>query len=140
VIVIDRVVGPWGHQLRWQAFSVRVPEADVELAIPPARIRQMQRMIANVWRRFAWLSHPEIYKQVRKEVRKNAAIVRDQKQQETSRQVWHELAPGAWRDDAFHTIVQWLHHKLEQRREGGGGFGGGGGAGGSAAAADSIEQ
>lgn len=28
----------------------------------------------------------------------------------------HALAPGAWRDDAFHTLLQWLYHKLEERQ------------------------
>ena len=154
VIVMDGVVGPWGHQLRWQAFSVRVREADIErlpeilLAIPPARVRQMQRMIANVWRRFAWLSHPEVYSQVVRAAQDNAGRVRFKKLTAPGRQVdpndvhcceddddeaeeaeagagggaraaerLHALKPGQWRDDAFHTLLQWLHHKLLERRQ-----------------------
>jgi len=110
-----------------QPFSVRVPEADVEqlpellIAIPPARIRQMQRAMAAVWHRFAWLSHPALHRIAREVMEENAKAAAekllwgDPLGQQT-RPWLKALRPGEWRDDAFHTIVQWLHHKLEQRR------------------------
>ncbi|GBF96649.1 exostosin-like glycosyltransferase [Raphidocelis subcapitata] len=135
VIVIDKVVGPWGHQLRWSAFSVRVAEADVgrlpEIlqAVPPDRVARMQRAAAAVWRRFAWLSHPVLVRGAGELLEANAraaaaaavngainATGSVQPQQQAQQAGW--LRPGAWRDDAFHTILQWLHHKLAQREAG----------------------
>jgi hypothetical protein len=127
VIVIDRVVGPWGHQLRWPAFSVRVPEADAErlpeilTAIPPDRVRRMQRAGAAVWRRFAWLSHPALHRLARAALAANAAAAAeaaayDEPLGQRTRPWLRPLRRGGWRDDAFHTLLQWLHHRLQQRR------------------------
>jgi hypothetical protein len=141
VIVIDGVVGPWGHQLRWRAFGVRVPEADVErlpeilAAIPPARVRRMQRAAAAVWRRFAWLSHPAVLRQAHELIAANAAPGANNTTNRSSssnsdadEEVFRPrpLAHGGWRGDAFHTLLEWLHHKLALR---GGGSGSGGGIG-----------
>ncbi|GBF90959.1 exostosin-like glycosyltransferase [Raphidocelis subcapitata] len=167
VIVIDRVVGPWGHQLRWSAFSVRVAEADAErlpellTAIPEARVRAMQRTLATVWRRFAWMSHPELHRQLRTLAASNS---RAAEAAEAARpkadgggggggggdgnssggggaaqraQALHALAPGAWRDDAFHTLLQWLYSKLQQR---GARDGRGGGGGNSSAHAEAVAE
>jgi hypothetical protein len=128
VIVIDKVVGPWGHQLRWQAFSVRVAEADVArlpeilTAIPPDRVTRMQRAAAAVWRRFVWLSHPVLVRGAGELIQSNARAVaangtaNPTGSGDAQQPAWlRPLPPGAWRDDAFHTILQWLHHKLSQR-------------------------
>ena len=176
VIVIDGVVGPWGHQLRWRAFSVRVREADVArlpeilLAIPPARVARMQRALAGVWRRFAWLSHPWLLRQARELQAVNerarrrllegradgggggggggggnssaAADEADAAAMEAARPPWlRGLRRGEWRDDAFGSVVQWLHHKLRQREAAAAGAGGGApdGGGGGAAGAGAAE-
>ncbi|KAI8474753.1 MAG: exostosin-like glycosyltransferase [Monoraphidium minutum] len=128
VVVIDKVVGPWGHQLRWQAFSVRVAQADtprlpeILLAISNDRVRQMQRAMAAVWHRFAWLGHPLLHRQAREVAAANAAAAAETRTKgllgaDADDKPWlRPLAPGQWRDDAFGTVMQVLHHKLEQRR------------------------
>ncbi|GBF90972.1 exostosin-like glycosyltransferase [Raphidocelis subcapitata] len=142
VIVIDRVVGPWGHQLRWSAFSVRVAEADAErlpellTAIPPDRVRRMQRAMAAVWRRFVWLSHPALHRLALEAMEANAEAAAEAAKWgdplgQRTRPWLRPLQRGDWRDDAFQTVLQWLYSKLQQR-QGGGGVGAGGGGGGGA--------
>ncbi len=142
MIVIDRVVGSWGHQLRWPAFSVRVAESDVDrlpeilTAIPPKKISRMQRAAAAVWRRFAWLSHPVLLRRARelqqaarlKAAESGAGQTEGRDDEEAQQAVWArgQLGFGEWQDDAFGTIMQWLYHKLQQRQ--GAAAGGEGGA------------
>jgi hypothetical protein len=116
----------------------------------------MQRAMAAVWTRFAWLAHPELHRLAVKEMKGNAEQYHYMRQWEDPygqrTMPWlRPLGPGGWRDDAFHTILQWLHHKLEKRgqalqqqartqeqqtaRELGGGAAGGGGPGTGAAQA-----
>ena len=141
MIVIDRVVGPWGHQLRWPAFSVRVAEAEVArlpeilTAVPPDRVRRMQRAMAAVWRRFAWLSHPALHRMALDALAANAEAAAEMERYgepfgQQDRPWLRPLARGEWQDDAFRTLLQWLHHKLLQRDAAARASGGGGGSGG----------
>lgn len=132
---MDNVAGPWGHQLRWPAFSVRVAEADAErlpeilLSIPPERYARMRRAAAAVWTRFAWLRHPAIGRLARRQMEENVRAVAELRPWlepfEQQRARWlRPLARGDWRRDAFSTLMAWLHHKMLQRGGGGGGGGG----------------
>ena len=116
---------------------MRVPEADVErlpellAAIPPDRVRRMQRAMAAVWRRFAWLSHPALHRMALETLDANAEVATEAAKWgdplgQRTRPWLRPLQRGEWRDDAFHTVLQWLYHKLQQRQGGGGANGGGG--------------
>jgi hypothetical protein len=60
----DAVRPPFDGALRWRDFALELREADAErlpellAAVPPARIAEMQRRLALLWHRYAWLSHP----------------------------------------------------------------------------------
>lgn len=91
----------------------------------------MQRAMAAVWRRFAWLAHPLLLRQARELVAHNsktAGELRAQGKGNTAREArWlRALGNGEWQDDAFYTIMQWLYSKLEERGRGWGGAAGGG--------------
>lgn len=60
VIIQDNVHLAFESILDFPAFSLRIPQADMErvpdilLAVPPARVAELQRGLAKVWRRWGW--------------------------------------------------------------------------------------
>jgi hypothetical protein len=66
VIVIDIAVGPWGAELDWETFSIRIHSQNISnipailKAVPMITIKSIQDKLASIWHRFAWLSHPLI--------------------------------------------------------------------------------
>ena len=110
-----------------------MPQADVSrlpailTSIPPDRVRRMQRAGAAVWRRFAWLSHPELHRLAVRELRGNVEQIEYMRKWEDpygqrGRPWLRPLQPGGWRGDAFSSVMDWLRHKLQQRaRRGEGG-------------------
>lgn len=97
--------------------------------VEPFQLQNMQRRISRVWQRLAWLDHPlvlaqaaevmrtnlEKYKWIDKEQRRMEKLVQQGKMTDT-------IFPNGIRlmrradaeDDAFNTVMQWLHHKAQQ--------------------------
>ena len=126
VIVIDLAVGPWGHQMQWDKFSVRIHSnesariPEILKAISPAHIERMQQNLAQVWYRQAWLSHPQWSKDARSFMRENRKVKAEWKRlnktDEVDKKPW--IKPLSFEDtenDAFNTLLQWLHHKLSDK-------------------------
>jgi hypothetical protein len=126
VIVIDMAVGPWGHQMQWDRFSVRIHSNDsaripeILKAMSPEAIENMQRNLAQVWHRQAWLSHPQWSSDARVVLVRNRAVKADWKRQnktdESEVKPWiRTLSFEDTENDAFNTLIQWLHYKLTER-------------------------
>ena len=122
--------------LDWEAFSIRIPEADAERlpellhAVPEARVAEMQAALARVWHRFAWSGYRAYHaglRGIQQANRQRAEAEATQQRQQQQRQQQGggggkqplslpasvpNLEPG--RDDAFSTLMQWLHWRRQQ--------------------------
>ena len=109
------------------AFTIRIPQADCErlpdilAAVPESRRLEMQRNLANVWQRFTYSSYRPFAKLFREEQARNAASAAtapaaaagDAEPLSLPATV-PDLDPTA--DDAFSTIMQWLHSRIDATR------------------------
>ncbi len=109
VVIQDNVHMIFESILDWEAFSIRVPEAQIEqlpqllLAITPERLAAMQAALAKVWHRFAWFSHGAIRQQLSSVGR--FGINSTNRSPKLKR---------AFRNDAHHTLVQWLAGRMNK--------------------------
>jgi len=119
--------------LDWRAFSLRVPERDaasvvrIVRAVPPARVAAMQDALGRVWHRFAYVSHPAERRLAEGAAagaasRRAAAAAAGSNTTFASRP--HPFEGDITRDDAFATILQFLHSRMAASRAGGDGGGG----------------
>jgi hypothetical protein len=73
----DAVKPPFDGALRWRDFSLEVKESDAEklpellAAVPAARVAEMQRRLALLWHRYAWLAHPLLRRAADEGLRRN---------------------------------------------------------------------
>ena len=124
------------------AFTVRIAQADAErlpeilLAIPQEKRQEMRAALARVWQRFTYSSYRPYAKRFRELQQQHAAVAgaakerqqqqqqqqEQQEQQERRRQPEQlslpatvpDLDPTA--DDAFGTIMAWLHSRIPHTR------------------------
>ena len=98
----------------------KLPEILAE--VPESRRLEMQQNLANVWQRFTYSSYRPFAKLFREEQARNlakaatAAIIAaagDAEPPSLPARV-PDLDPTA--DDAFHTIMQWLHGRIDTTR------------------------
>ena len=105
------------------AFTLRIAEADAEKlpqilqAIPQQRVEALQRRIGQVWQRYAWSSYHTYAPTIRRYKESNWA--------EGERRIAEGGKDGLSlparvppsvdlaRDDAFHTLMQWLYARLK---------------------------
>lgn len=106
VVVMDNVHAVFESILDWDTFGMRIRESSVEhlpeilMAVPDDRIQRMQRALAKMWHRFAYLSHPKLKQSVAEAM-------------ESARQRFM-----LWEDDALGTIMQWLHSRIDAVKSG----------------------
>ncbi|KAG1665163.1 hypothetical protein FOA52_005544 [Chlamydomonas sp. UWO 241] len=113
VVIMDRVHAVHESILDWDMFSVRVAESEVEslpqilAAISDARVRRMQARLSRVAHYFVYNTGqlPNfIFRSIHAGNAGGKAPADD-----------HPL----WGDDAFATIMQWLHSRIGRARGGG---------------------
>ena len=107
--------------LDWSEFSIRIPERDAARVVrilrevPPERVEAMQDALGKVWHRFAYLSHPA-------EIRKAQEARQTNEQQQAGAATAgfasrpHPYTGDLVKDDAFSTIMQWLHSRMLHNR------------------------
>ena len=118
-------------------FTLRIPQADLErlpqilLAVPEERRHEMRRHLARVWQKFAYSSYrpyAKRFREVQKEnLRLRAEAAADgaggggagsssigSSEPVSLPDTVEDLDPAA--DDAFGTIMAWLHSRIEATR------------------------
>jgi hypothetical protein len=108
-------------------FTVRIPQADAEklpqllAAIPQERRQRMRRALAHVWHRFAYSSYGPYARRVKElQTRHVAAAAGDDGggggavAAASLPEPVPDLDPE--RDDAFLTIMAWLHSRIPATR------------------------
>ncbi|KAG2424862.1 hypothetical protein HYH02_015125 [Chlamydomonas schloesseri] len=136
VIVMDNVSAVFEEQLDFSSFSIRVGEAEAELAylperlqsVPPKILEGMQKKLRTVWQRYAYVSHPLIASETQRVIDNNVAMWRqkiladmaagtagpDAAERMTARLGDKAVYPA--QDDAFQTILQWLASRIADSR------------------------
>lgn len=93
--------------------------------IPQQRIESMQRALARVWHRFVYASHPHLQTAIRRQQgeikHQEAAAFAAAQPVEEMPPVDGSLLPQRFTgqlgtDDAFATIMQWLHSRINATR------------------------
>ncbi|KXZ54467.1 hypothetical protein GPECTOR_4g532 [Gonium pectorale] len=130
VVVMDGVRGVFEDQLDFSSFSIRVREDELEglparlAAVPDKVLARMQQRIRTVWHRYVYASHPLIAKTLQGAINGNVGawrqqILRDMADAKAGPEAVERVAsrmaerasfPAA--DDAFNTILMWLHARL----------------------------
>ena len=125
VVVMDNVTEAFESILDWRQFSIRINESDIEKtpqilrSIGEPLILQMQRSIAKVWQRFAW---------TRSAMHRSVMPGMYRENQRKNRELWggapelpsehhfrsRERYPV--HEDAFSTLMQWLHGRIQHTR------------------------
>ena len=122
VLIMDEVQVSFESVVDLSTFTIRIPEADAEKlpdilqAVTQERREEMQRALARVWQRFTYSSYLPYARQFR-----------DLQQQHAAQRPAHgggadakpmslpeaavDVDPAA--DDAFGTIMAWLHSRIE---------------------------
>lgn len=119
VVIKDNVHDVFESILEWSSFSVRVAEKDVDkvldilLAIPDRTLAAMQAHLGKVWHRFRYVSTNLIKTDT-------ANILRQNKMHPHGKDVGallpHPFVGEPHVDDAFSTILQWLHSRIPATR------------------------
>ncbi|KAG2444184.1 hypothetical protein HYH02_009122 [Chlamydomonas schloesseri] len=126
VMVIDGVHMKFETLFDVDSFSIRIPEADVAniltilKAVPPARIRAMQISLGQVWHRYRYAALPGIANTTRAIMASNEADPLSREADALSRSRDRRY-PRPFKgdpavDDAFSTIIQWLHSRIPDTR------------------------
>ncbi|GIL54494.1 hypothetical protein Vafri_10025 [Volvox africanus] len=125
LVVMDEVHAVFESVLDWESFSIRIREDDAVLtavpellmSISPERLAKMQRNLARVWHRFAYTAGPILRKTVEYTVKLNTeklpAGVEGPVPQDSP---YHPVTSFPYKDDAFHTIIQWLYQRIPHTR------------------------
>ncbi|KAL4438037.1 hypothetical protein ABPG77_004258 [Micractinium sp. CCAP 211/92] len=121
VIIQDNVHLAFESILDFPAFSLRIPQADMErvpdflLAVPPARVAELQRGLAKVWRRFAYSGYkPYLAETLRHRKRYQEELANNpegnQSEGPEALRPLQEYDPA--QGDALETIFAWLHSRI----------------------------
>ncbi|KAG2450529.1 hypothetical protein HYH02_005030 [Chlamydomonas schloesseri] len=126
VIIADRVHAVFDSVLDVNAFSVRVPEADVHRVmeilrgISDIKIRLKQSRLGQVWHRYRYGALPGLRSDLLRNMKLNAhEPLLAEAANNTPR--WRVSPPRPFKgdpavDDAFGTIIQWLHSRIDYTR------------------------
>lgn len=119
MVIIDDVHVSFESIVDLSQFGLRVNSSEVErlpeilLAVTPQRREELQRNLARVWHRFSYSSYRpylarirELQEQYRPEGAANGTL--------SLPEAVPDLDPE--RDDAFHTIMAWLHSRIPATR------------------------
>ncbi|KAG2437847.1 hypothetical protein HXX76_005465 [Chlamydomonas incerta] len=130
VVIMDNVHAVFESILDWESFSIRIREDDAALealpqlleAVPPERVAKMQRNLARVWHRFAYATGPVMAAHLKRIAAGAPAAVPASEAalaaaSLTARDTpFRPLPAYPVADDAFHTILQWLYHRINETR------------------------
>ncbi|MEW5317214.1 MAG: hypothetical protein WDW38_008534 [Sanguina aurantia] len=109
--------------LNYSSYGVTVAEKDVKdivqilKAIPERQVHSMQAHIGRVWHRFRWATTPLLESELRRRLGEHAPILADG----TDHEPITPLYPLPFRgdptmDDAFDTVLQFLHSRINATR------------------------
>ncbi|KXZ53467.1 hypothetical protein GPECTOR_7g917 [Gonium pectorale] len=122
VIIIDDVHVVFESILDVESFAVRIAEADIDRileilkAIPERTIRSKQAHLGKVWHRYRYGSLPGLASELRQLMDSNE---REQERSAANSTAVHLPRPfkgDPTVDDAFATILQWLHSRIPHTR------------------------
>ncbi|KXZ53464.1 hypothetical protein GPECTOR_7g914 [Gonium pectorale] len=126
VIIMDDVQLKFESVLEVDSFSVRIAESeaanvlDVLQAIPPKRIRSMQAHLGQVWHRYRYANLPGVAAEIRAYMTSNAndPLSKEAAALSATKEI---RLPRPFKgdpsvDDAFATIMQWLHSRIPHTR------------------------
>ncbi|GLC34055.1 hypothetical protein PLESTB_000832400 [Pleodorina starrii] len=125
LVIMDNVHAVFESILDWDSFSIRIREDDAALAalpelltaVPPERLAKMQRNLARVWHRFTYASGPYLEAAVERAFEGNAKTLGNVSLGPVPPDSPFQRATSfPTRDDAFHTILQWLYHRIPDTR------------------------
>lgn len=127
VVIQDDVDTSFATVVDWSRFSIRVREADVGRIVKivkdvtPECVVDMQKALAEVWHRFVYASHPHIRKLVRERQHGPLAQIDKANVGQAGAAAGYASHPHPHRgelgpDDAFQTIIQWLHSRINATR------------------------
>ena len=125
MVIQDGVHMSFESILDWPSFSIRIPEADMNrtveilLSISDRKLKSYQSRLSKVWHRFRWGSG-FLAKAINETlIENNRRRIKESKQRSTNRTKM--ILPRPFKgdptvDDAFQTIIQWLHGRIEATR------------------------
>lgn len=115
LIIMDNVSQVWENQLEFEKFSVRIKESDVErtaellLAISKERLNELQRNVMKVAHRYLYATGPFLKPVVSGVLDGNR---HDQPRDRDMKSNIHPRREFPFQDDAFHTLIQYLHSRM----------------------------
>ncbi|GIL69673.1 hypothetical protein Vretifemale_506 [Volvox reticuliferus] len=113
VIIMDQVQVAFENIMDMDQFSVRIGEGELDRiveilqAISPEQIQTMQDNINKVWHRFRYLG----IRMATLEVRQRLQQYRENHDEDAPKNPGSEHMVSR-QDDAFDTIIQWLHYRM----------------------------
>ncbi len=128
VVVMDNVSEVFETILDWAQFSIRIPESDIEKtpeilkSIDDEQLQRMQRALAKVWHRFAWTTSPlhrHVLPGIFKENLERPYFNFKKMGYPPELPATHPFRAREQypvREDAFHTLLQWLHSRIKDVR------------------------
>eukprot|EP00798_Chlamydomonas_sp_ICE-L_P025771 gene25771-11436_t len=122
LVVMDGVHAVFEGALDWSKFSIRINQSDLPKtvdilsAISEERIVEMQRELTKVWHRFAYVTSP-LHRQVMPGIFHHNQIGGGNRWNH-SEHFFNPYKVYPRKDDAFHTIIQWLHGRMENMSSG----------------------
>eukprot|EP00798_Chlamydomonas_sp_ICE-L_P012372 gene12372-15557_t len=115
---MDDVHAVWEGVVDWSKFSIRVKQselhrtAEILTAISDERVEEMQKALTKVWHRFAYATSP-LHRTMMHGIYQGNAYNSGVLFNHTG----HHFNPRTRyprKDDALHTIMQWLYGKMER--------------------------
>jgi hypothetical protein len=123
VVVMDNVTEVFETILDWRQYAIRLKQSDIEktphilMSITEKRLKQLQEHVAKVWHRFAWVRSPLHFSQMSEYVvASTARNKRLQAQQLPRNNPFKPRQTYPYREDAFSTLMQWLHSRIGDTR------------------------
>ena len=121
VVILDDVHVSFESILDVSKFSLRVNSSDVErlpeilLAVTDEQRATMQRQLGAVWHRFSYSSWRPYARRIREIQAEHAKARRAQEDDAAPTASLPETVPDLdpFVDDAFHTIMAWLHSRID---------------------------
>ncbi|GFH23456.1 uncharacterized protein HaLaN_21070 [Haematococcus lacustris] len=122
LVIMDNVHAVYETILDWSKFSIRVPQArmaelpQILQAVNQTTILQMQRELAKVQHRFAYTTGPLQRHGLRLRYRDTQHIRDSELPHLPKGHPFVPLSRFPLRNDAFHTIMQWLYGRIKETR------------------------
>jgi hypothetical protein len=125
VVIQDGVHVSFESILDWPSFSIRIPEAEVNrtveilLSISGRKLRSYQSRLSKVWHRFRWGSGFLASSMNETLISNNRARIESSRQgsiYQTKITLPRPFKGDPTVDDAFQTILQWLHGRIKETR------------------------